>query len=181
MHSPYGLIADVKMLNFFRHIGVTGLLVLGVFVVASVFVPNFWCRFLCPYGALLGFASLFSPAKIRRKAETCIDCGKCAKACPAFLPVDKLLSIHTVECTGCMECVTICPAERTLYMGLPRLGAKKAAAIPGWAMAAGLTVLFLGIVGCAKVTGHWQSAIPDSAYRLLVPHADEAGHPITGR
>src|SRR5215470_7860153 len=38
MQSPYGLIADVKMLNFFRHIGETGLNVLGVLVLASVFV-----------------------------------------------------------------------------------------------------------------------------------------------
>lgn len=181
MRSPYGLIADVKMLNFFRHIGETGLIVLGIFVVASVFVPNFWCRFLCPYGALLGFVSLLSPTKIRRKTEPCIDCGKCAKACPASLPVDKLLSIKSVECTGCMECVTVCPAENALYMGLPQLGAKKAMSIPGWAMAAGVAVLFLGIVGFAKVTGHWQSAISNSAYQVLVPHADEAGHPMPGR
>ncbi len=181
IRSPYGLIADVKMLNFFRHIDETGLIVLGIFVVASVFVPNFWCRFLCPYGALLGFVSLLSPAKIRRKAEPCIDCGKCTKACPASLPVDKLLSIMSVECTGCMECVTVCPAESALYMGLPQLGAKKTWAMPGWAMAAGVAVLFLGIVGFAKATGHWQSAIPDSAYQVLVPHADEAAHPMTGR
>ena len=181
MQSPYGLIADVKMLNFFRHIGETGLIVLGIFVVASVFVPNFWCRFLCPYGALLGFVSLLSPARIWRKTEPCIDCGKCAKACPASLPVDKLLSIKSVECTGCMECVTICPAESALYMGLPQIGSKKTRAIPGWAMAAAIAVLFFGIVGFAKATGHWQSPIPDSAYQVLVPHADEAAHPMTGR
>ena len=90
MASPYGLIADVKMLNFFRHIGETGLIVVGVFVAASVFVPNFWCRFVCPYGALLGLASWLSPMKIRRNPEPCIDCAKCAKACPSALPVDKL-------------------------------------------------------------------------------------------
>ena len=78
MTSPYGLIADVKMLNFFRHIGETGLVVLGVIVAASVFVPNFWCRFLCPYGALLGLTSWLSPMKIRRNPKPCIDCGKCA-------------------------------------------------------------------------------------------------------
>jgi polyferredoxin len=61
MQSPYGIIADVKMLNFFRHIGETGLIVLGVLVVASVFVQNFWCRYLCPYGAVLGITALFSP------------------------------------------------------------------------------------------------------------------------
>ncbi len=181
MRSPYGLIADVKMLNFFRHLGETGLIVLGILVVASVFVPNFWCRFLCPYGALLGFVSLLSPAKIRRNVEPCIDCGKCAKACPASLPVDKLLSINSGECTGCMECVTVCPAESALSMGLPRLGAKRRRTMPGWAMAAGVAVLFFGIVAFAKDTGHWRSAIPESAYRVLVPHADEAAHPMTGR
>jgi polyferredoxin len=41
MQSPYGLIADVKMLNFFRHIGENGLIVLCVLAAASVFVPNF--------------------------------------------------------------------------------------------------------------------------------------------
>jgi polyferredoxin len=66
MNSPYGVIADVKMLNFFRHIGETGAIVFGLLVVASLFIQNFWCRFLCPYGALLGITSLFSPARIRR-------------------------------------------------------------------------------------------------------------------
>ncbi len=61
MQSPYGIVADVKMLNFFRYIGETGLIVLGVLVVASVLVQNFWCRYLCPYGALLGLTSVFGP------------------------------------------------------------------------------------------------------------------------
>ena len=103
MLSPYGLIADVKMLNFFRHLGETGLTVLGIFVLASVFVQNFWCRFLCPYGALLGLTSWLSPTRIRRNTEACIDCAKCAKACPSALPVDKLVQIRSVECTGCLE------------------------------------------------------------------------------
>ena len=52
-------------------------------VVASVFVQNFWCRYLCPYGALLGLTSLLSPLRIRREPAACIDCAKCAKACPS--------------------------------------------------------------------------------------------------
>ena len=42
MRSPYGIVADVKMLNFFRLIGQTGLIVLGVLVIASILVQNFW-------------------------------------------------------------------------------------------------------------------------------------------
>jgi len=183
MQSPYGLIADVKMLNFFRHIGETGLIVLGVLVVASVFVQNFWCRFLCPYGALLGLAAWFSPSRIRRNAETCIDCAKCAKACPSALPVDKLVQIRSVECTGCLECVAVCPAQDTLMMGLPKLVAPqpKRVEVPLWAMAAGITMIFFSVVGFAKVTGHWNSPIPTGAYQRLVPNADQAAHPMPGR
>jgi polyferredoxin len=180
MQSPYGLIADVKMLNFFRHIGETGLIVLGVLVVASVFVPNFWCRFMCPYGALLGLTSWLSPTRIRRSEETCIDCAKCAKACPAALPVDKLVQIRSVECTGCLECVAVCPAQDALTMSLPKLMVEKPrqAALPAWAMAAGIALLFLGVAGFAKATGHWQSPIPPSVYQRLVPNADQAAHPM---
>jgi polyferredoxin len=183
MQSPYGLIADVKMLNFFRHIGEAGIIVLGVLVVASMFVPNFWCRFLCPYGALLGLTSWLSPARIRRNAETCIDCAKCAKACPSSLPVDKLVQIRSVECTGCLECVAVCPAQDALAMSLPKiLSAKsKPASIPAWAMAAGIAVLFLGVAGFAKATGHWETPIPSSVYERLVPNADQAAHPMPGR
>lgn len=183
MYSPYGLIADVKMLNFFRHIGETGLIVIGIFVAASLFVQNFWCRFLCPYGALLGLTSWLSPTRIRRNTETCIDCAKCAKACPSALPVDKLVQIRSVECTGCLECVAVCPAQDALAMSLPKLVASKPqrAAIPAWAMAAGIAILFFGVAGFAKATGHWESSIPSSVYERLVPNADQAAHPMPGR
>jgi polyferredoxin len=185
MNSPYGLIADVKMLNFFRHMGETGAIVLGVLVVASLFIQNFWCRFLCPYGALLGIVAMFSPARIRRNAESCIDCAKCAKACPSALPVDKLITIKSAECTGCLECVAVCPASQTLSLSLPIPGAigkgsKAMPQIPVWAMAAGIAVLFFGIVGFAKTAGYWDSHVPRAVYQQLVPHADEARHPMPG-
>jgi len=156
MSSPYGLIADVKMLNFFRHIGETGLIVIGVLALASAFVPNFWCRFLCPYGALLGLTSWLSPVRIRRDPAPCIDCAKCAKACPAALPVDKLVSIRSVECTGCLECVAVCPAQDALSLSLPAplpiamRPAKKPFALPAWAMAVGIAALFLGMAGLPR-------------------------------
>jgi len=182
MNSPYGVIADVKMLNFFRHMGETGAIVLGVLVVASLFIQNFWCRYLCPYGALLGITALVSPARIRRNVETCIDCAKCAKACPSALPVDKLVTIKSAECTGCLECVAVCPAKDALSLSLPKfpgLG-RQAPKVPTWAMAAGIAVVFFGIVGFAKTAGYWDSHVPHAIYRQLVPHADEARHPMPG-
>ena len=178
MRSDYGLIADVKMLDFFRFLGQTGAIVIAILLVASLFVKNFWCRYLCPYGALLGLTSLLSPLRIRRNLETCIDCAKCAKACPSALPVDKLVTIKSAECTGCLECVAVCPAQGALQMSLPASLGKKQ--VPTWAMAAGVAALFIGIVGYAKTAGYWNSDVPSSVYRQLVPHASEARHPMPG-
>lgn len=178
MSSPYGLIADVRMLNFFRHLGETAAIVLAIFGVASLFVQNFWCRYLCPYGALLGLTALASPTGIRRNAESCIDCAKCAKACPSALPVDKLVTIKSAECTGCLECVAVCPANETLSIALPKLPGMvpQPRPVPVWAMAAGIAILFFGIVGFAKTSGCWDSPVPNAIYQELVPHADEVQH-----
>ena len=69
LRSPYGLVADVKMLDFFRHMGTTGAVVIGLLLLVSVVVQNAWCRYLCPYGAMLGLVALVSPTRIRRDAD----------------------------------------------------------------------------------------------------------------
>jgi polyferredoxin len=172
LDGPYGVISDVKMLNFFRFLGVTSVVVLGALVLLSVFVQNFWCRYLCPYGALLGLVARFSPARIGRAPDICIDCAKCAVACPSRLPVDKLITIRSPECTGCLECVAVCPAEGALWMS-----AGKRRAIPAWALAAAIGVLFFGIVGYAQLSGHWRTNLPSQVYRDLIPRANEFAHP----
>jgi polyferredoxin len=172
LESPYGLVADVKMLNFFRFLTLGGGITLAFMIVASVFVQNFWCRYLCPYGALMGLTSLFSPLRIRREANLCIDCGKCAKACPAVLPVDKLVQIRSAECMACMQCVAVCPAEGALQIALP-----KRRRVPAWAIATAMGALFLGIVGYARHAGYWRTDLPSGVLFDLVPRAQEFTHP----
>ncbi len=172
MRSPYGLIADVKMLNFFRYLGTTAAIVLVILGALSLFIQNFWCRYLCPYGALMGLVSLPSPVRIRREPAACIDCAKCARACPASLAVDKRLAIRSAECTACLECVAVCPAEGALFLSAPRCRP-----VPAWALAAAIAVLFVGTVAYAKLSGHWDSAIPKQVYLQLVPDARSATHP----
>jgi polyferredoxin len=177
--SPYALIVDVRMLNFFRYLGNTAAFVILGIVIASIFVQNFWCRYLCPYGAFLGLASLLSPSRITRISDTCIDCAKCAKACPSALPVDKLVQIRSAECTGCLECVAVCPAKETLTMSVPA-GLRKRRAIPAWSMAAGIAIIFFGLVAYAKFAGHWNTDLPKQVYLQLVPSASEQQHPMPG-
>ena len=172
--GPYGLVADVKMLNFFRHMGQATAIFLVVLVALSLVVKNTWCRYLCPYGALMGLVALVSPTRIVRNADACIDCAKCAKACPAGLPVDVLQSVRSAECTACMSCVAVCPAEGALDLSF---GVRHREPVQPWALAAAIFIIFLGIVGYARVAGYWHTSLPDSVYSDLVPRASEFEHP----
>lgn len=183
MNTPNGLLADVKMLNFFRDMGQTAAIVIGLLVLLSMLIENFWCRYLCPYGALLGLASLVSPVKIRRDTEACIDCAKCARVCPAHLPVDKLVQIRSAECSACMACVAACPAENALQFALPPRPAKAQAqrwnrrAFGPVKIAAALAYIFFGLVLWAHATDHWKTNVPRDVYMHLVPRANSVTHP----
>lgn len=177
--SPYGLVVDVRMLNFFRLVGTTTAYVVAGLVIASILVQNFWCRYLCPYGALMGLISICSPSRITRNENSCIDCEKCAKACPSALPVDKLIQIRSAECMSCLECVAVCPAKDALSL---RFAAppKMRKGVPAWQVAAGISVVFFGLVAYAKLTDHWQTHLPNGVFLKLVPSADEQHHPMIG-
>ena len=121
--------------------------------------------------------SLASPVRIRRNADACIDCAKCAKACPSLLPVDRLASVKSAECIGCLECVAVCPAKGALDLAVTRRRP-----VPAAAVAVGVLTLFLGIVVYAKVIGRWDTRVDEGIYFELVPKASQFGHPpVSGR
>jgi polyferredoxin len=72
LESSYGIVDDVKMLNLFRELSLTGAIILAILILGSLVVQNFWCRYFCPYGALMGLVSLASPLRIRRDG-TCVS------------------------------------------------------------------------------------------------------------
>lgn len=183
MKTPYGLLVDVKMMNFFRDMRITAAVVIGLLVVLSMLIQNFWCRYLCPYGALMGLASLLSPVKIRRDTQACIDCSKCSKACPAGIAVDQLVQIRTVECTACMACISVCPAQDALQLALPprkeptpRQRWQSRALTPA-AVCAVIAYFFFGVVLLARATNHWQTELPKHVYMQLIPRVNQLTHP----
>ena len=89
LYSQYNLVADAKMLLFFLQPSILTLKVLAILLLVSLVVRNFWCRYLCPYGALLGLGALISPLQVKRNASLCIDCKKCEKICPASIRVSQ--------------------------------------------------------------------------------------------
>jgi polyferredoxin len=176
LDSPYNLSADVKMFYFFANISRTSLIVLSGLFILSIFVRSFWCRFLCPYGALLGIMNFISPNKIKRNIASCIDCGLCAKACPSSIKVDKVITVWSDECSTCMNCVDACPVEDTLDL-FTLLPAKKSFKINKKWVAIGVVSIFIAVTSIGMFTGHWQNKISKEEYLYLYKNMESFGHP----
>ncbi len=166
--SPYNKVADIKMLKFFTEMsGFTLRVLIGLFLF-SILVRYFWCRYLCPYGALLGMASFLSVFKIHRNKATCIDCEKCTKVCPANINVHSASTVFSDECHACLRCVDACPVKDTLYLS----AGKTRGRFSRRAYAIVIVLLFLLGTTVARLTGYWQNNISAEEYRRHVKHLD---------
>ncbi|MEW6025802.1 MAG: 4Fe-4S binding protein [Planctomycetota bacterium] len=173
IYGAYNKVADIKMLKFFTQISATAVLVIAGLAILSVLMRSFWCRYLCPYGALLGALSWLSPLKIRRNKDTCIDCRKCTGVCPAQVQVHKETAVLSDECNACLQCVNACPVKDTLHLS----GGRNRKALSGPAYAAVIVLLFLAGTTLARLAGVWQNNISVDEYRELVQDAAKTGHP----
>jgi hypothetical protein len=68
----------------------------------------------------------------------------------------------------------VCPAAGALDL---RIGLRRHRVLKPWMVAAGVAVIFFGIVGYARLAGHWHTDLPDALYFQLIPRASEFAHP----
>lgn len=172
LDAPYWTVSDVKMLHFFIRMSITTMVVLATLTFLSLLYKNFWCRYLCPYGALLGLASYLSPFKIRRDSAGCTGCQRCSNACPSGLSVHSCSAVSSPECTGCLTCVEHCPERNVLAMQPVFLKRP----LPVWVFPAVVVFTFMGAIGTGILTGNWNSSLSLADYQRLIPAVDNLRH-----
>ncbi|MDX2496192.1 MAG: 4Fe-4S dicluster domain-containing protein, partial [Desulfuromusa sp.] len=165
LYNPYWAFSDVKMLHFFTKPSLLSIVIILIMVVLSFFIRQFWCRYLCPYGALLGFFSFLSPCRITRDINGCTSCGSCDQACPASIGVSSKRQVTSIECTGCLSCVQNCPEHQVLGMGV--VGNRRF--MPGWMFPLLVLLVFTLGVASGMFSGHWHSSLSYRDYSQLIP------------
>jgi len=115
------------LFNFFTNeVALTAYVILGITLLASLFIERPWCKYACPYGAVLGLFNIIHIFQIRRNEETCIDCGLCDEVCPMNIKVSQSKTVRSHQCIGCHQCTSDnqCPVSDTVFIALGNGGTK---------------------------------------------------------
>lgn len=165
--TDYYVTADVRTMNVFAEMSAITLGVLIFLGVFSLLYKNFWCRYLCPYGALLGLLSRLGPVKVVRNEEKCRHCHSCTRACPSLLDVERHEVMKSPECFGCLTCVSSCPSPGALDVSLKN--GKKRRVFKPYLYPVILILVFYLIIGAGMAAGKWRSQIPCDEYKRIIP------------
>ena len=90
------------------------LTILIVTIIGCILVYRFFCRAICPLGAIYGFMNKVSMYHLKVDKQECVNCGKCKKVCK--MEVDPVKKPDSAECIRCGACVAACPKD-AIYMG----------------------------------------------------------------
>jgi len=103
LSSWFGHISALTWLN---------VVVLVGFVYAAWRIPRFWCRYVCPVGAIMAVTQKNSLLGMHRDPIKCSECKECETACPMQIPILDLdwKKFNDSECILCMACIDACPA-----------------------------------------------------------------------
>lgn len=97
----------------FQHQWLTLVLVLLI-LAGGIWWPRFWCRCLCPAGALMALCARRPPFR-RQVSDACIECCLCARRCPTGAIGENSCTTAHQECLVCQTCRRACPAQAITF------------------------------------------------------------------
>jgi ferredoxin len=94
---------------------VLSLVLFAVVLGLGLMRPRFWCKYVCPSGAVFSLGNLFRVSE-RKVESSCIHCDKCIEICP-FDAIKPDYTTRTSDCTLCQSCAGVCPTEAIKFVG----------------------------------------------------------------
>lgn len=110
-----GLLINPNNTDFFDMLGYLfswKFVLLVIFIVGSIFVYRFFCRFFCPLGAIYGFFNKIALMGVKLDEEKCVDCGLCIQTCQM-----DINHVGDHECINCGACIKVCPTQAISWKG----------------------------------------------------------------
>ncbi len=149
---------------------IIGFVLLFITIIGSFLYDRFFCKYLCPAGAVYAIIGKLSPTKIERNDSLCIHCKKCDKSCPVNIEIEKQDRITTAECINCNDCVLACPVKGALEVKVARK------TVHPMVMVVLVVGLFFGTIVIAQLTGNFQILPKTVAQGEVIPIYEVKGY-----
>ncbi len=90
---------------------------LAIFLLGSVLVERFWCKYFCPLGAVLAIFNRIAPLRLTLDGNRCNNCGRCDIECSMDIQ-DVPANLNNSECVRCLECLQTCARDGSMTLGV---------------------------------------------------------------
>jgi uncharacterized protein with FMN-binding domain/polyferredoxin len=104
--DAFGQITDLSTVFSSLRIG---LIFLVLITIGASFIERFFCRYLCPLGAVFSIISKLGITKINKPKDDCEKCRACTTKCSMGLNLYKVDAVKGGDCINCLECAEVCP------------------------------------------------------------------------
>ncbi len=122
-YSPWQVFSMLIAGNFHLKSFYLGIVLLIIIMVGMAICERFFCRFLCPMGAIFSMLPVIPAFRLKRDRENCLKgCKACTLSCPSDIELsdlaDKNSEAHTGDCFMCHRCVNTCPKGNIKASGI---------------------------------------------------------------
>jgi polyferredoxin len=112
-YSPWDAFAMVDNVSSAIAEYTGGFILLAIIAIGAVFIERFFCRYLCPLGAVFAILSKARILKIKKFRDKCGHCRICTNNCSMGIKLYQTDKVSSGECINCFKCIEVCPRKNT--------------------------------------------------------------------